>query len=310
MKQTHQTICRRDFIRSGSVALAAATLAPFALDSASPALAQTAKKRTLKKAIHLGMISGDQSVLDKFKLAKDLGFDGLEVNGPNDPQKAEILKAREATGLEIASVMDSVHWADTLSDPDAAVRARGLEGLKNCLRDCKAYGCSSVLLVPGVVNKNVSYDQVYERSQAEIRKAVPLAEELGVRIAIENVWNQFLLSPMEAARYVDDFKSAAVGWHFDVGNIINYGWPEQWIHILGKRIEKIHVKEFSRAKRDKEGLWKGFGVELLEGDNDWLAVMKALDDVGYHGWMIAEIGGGGAERLKDIAARMDKINAL
>lgn len=305
-----QSICRRDFIRSSGVALAAATLAPFALDSANRALAQTAKKRTLKKAIHLGMISGEQSVLEKFKLAKEMGFDGLEVNGPSDPNKEEILKARDATGLEIASVMDSVHWADTLSDPDAAVRARGLEGLKNALRDCKAYGCSSVLLVPGVVNKKVSYDEVYERSQIEIRKAVPLAEELGVKIAIENVWNGFLLSPLEAARYVDDFKSDAVGWHFDVGNIINYGWPEQWIHILGKRILKVHVKEFSRAKRDKEGLWKGFGVELLEGDNDWPAVMKALDDVGYHGWMIAEIGGGGAERLKDIATRMDKINSL
>jgi L-ribulose-5-phosphate 3-epimerase len=304
-----QTICRRDFIRSGSVALAAATLAPFAMDSASPALAQTAKKRTLKKAIHLGMISGNQSVLEKFKLAKDLGFDGLEVNGPSDPQKAEILKACEETGLKIANVMDSVHWSDTLSDPDAAVRARGVEGLKNAMRDCKAYGCSTVLLVPGVVNKKVSYDEVYERSQAEIRKAIPLAEELGVKIAIENVWNQFLLSPMEAARYVDEFKSDAVGWHFDVGNIVNYGWPEQWIHILGKRIFDVHVKEFSRGKRDKEGLWKGFDVELLEGDDDWPAVMKALDDVGYHGWMIAEIGGGGEQRLKDIATRMDKIMA-
>jgi hexulose-6-phosphate isomerase len=304
-----QTICRRDFIRSGSVALAAAALAPFALDSASHVLAQSDKKRALKKAVHLGMISGNQSVLEKFKLAKALGFDGLEVNGPNDPQKAEILKAREETGLEIASVMDTVHWGDTLSDPDAAVRARGLEGLKNALRDAKAYGSSSVLLVPGVVNKKVSYDQVYERSQAEIRKAIPLAEELGVKIAIENVWNQFLLSPMEAARYVDDFKSDAVGWHFDVGNIVNYGWPEQWIHILGKRILKVHVKEFSRGKRDKEGLWKGFDAELLEGDDDWPAVMKALDDVGYHGWLIAEIGGGGEERLKDIATRMDKIMA-
>jgi hexulose-6-phosphate isomerase len=309
MEQTNQTICRRDFIRSGGVALAAAALAPFALDSAGRALAQSDKKRALKKAVHLGMISGNQSVLEKFKLAKALGFDGLEVNGPNDPQKAEILKAREETGLEIASVMDTVHWADTLSDPDAAVRARGLEGLKNALRDCKAYGASSVLLVPGVVNKKVSYDQVYERSQVEIRKAIPLAEELGVKIAIENVWNQFLLSPMEAARYVDDFKSDAVGWHFDVGNIVNYGWPEQWIHILGKRILKVHVKEFSRGKRDKEGLWKGFDAELLEGDDDWPAVMKALDDVGYHGWLIAEIGGGGEDRLKDIATRMDKIMA-
>jgi hexulose-6-phosphate isomerase len=298
---------RRNFLKTSGLTLAAA------LGSASVAtsvFAQDAKpKRTLKKAIHLGMISGDMPVMDKFKLAKDMGFQGLEVDGPKDPKKAEILKAREATGVEIASVMDSVHWNDTLSDPKPEVRARGLEGLKNALRDAKDYGCSSVLLVPGVVNKNVSYQEAYERSQAEIRKAIPLAEELGVGIAIENVWNQFLLSPMEAARYVDEFNSKAVGWHFDAGNIVNYGWPEQWIRILNKRIMKVHVKEFSRAKRDKEGLWKGFDVELLQGDNDWPAIMKAIDDVGYKGWLIAEIAGGGPERLKTISANMDRILA-
>ena len=143
------------------------------------------------------------------------------------------------------------------------------------LRDGKRYGASSVLLVPAVVNKEVSYDDAYKRSQAEIRKAIPLAEELGVKIAIENVWNHFLLSPLEAARYVDEFNSPAVGWHFDVGNILNYGWPEQWIRILGPRIQKLHIKEFSRKKRDSQGLWKGFDVKLLEGDNNWPAVMKA-----------------------------------
>ena len=298
---------RRDFIKTSGMTLAAA------LGSAavSPALlAQEQKpKRTLKKAIHLGMISGNMPVMDKFKLAKDMGFQGLEVNGPKDPDKAQILKARDETGIQIANVMDSVHWNDTLSDPKPEVRARGLEGLKEALRDAKDYGCPSVLLVPGVVNKNVAYQEVYERSQVEIRKALPLAEELGVKINIENVWNQFLLSPMEAARYVDEFNSKAVGWHFDAGNIVNYGWPEQWIRILNKRICSFHVKEFSRTKRDKEGLWKGFDVELLEGDNDWPAIMKALDEVGYQGWLIAEIGGGGAARLKTISTNMDRILA-
>ena len=168
-----------------------------------------------------------------------------------------------------------------------------------------------MLLVPAVVNKDVSYTDAYTRSQAEIRKAVPLAEELGVKIAIENVWNGFLLSPLEAARYVDEFKSPAVGWHFDVGNVINTGWPEQWIRVLGKRIQKLHIKEFSRAKRDKEGLWKGFDVPLLEGDNDWPAVVKALDDVGYRGWAITEQGGGDTpEGLKDLAQRLEKILSL
>lgn len=299
------SLTRRDFVRGAGATLALASLPRlgtqlFAADNA---------KRRLKKAIHLGMISGNQSIADKFKLAKETGFDGLEVSSPSDLSVDEILKARDATGLEIASVMNSAHWSSPLSDPNPEVRARGVEGLKIALRDAKKLGCTSVLLVPAVVKKEVSYADAYTRSQAEIRKVVPLAEELGVTIAIENVWNQFLLSPLEAARYVDEFNSPRVGWHFDVGNIVNYGWPEQWIRILGKRIAKVHVKEFSRSKRDKEGLWKGFDVELLAGDCDWPAVMKALDDIGYQGWLIAEISGGDAPRLKTIAELMDRILA-
>jgi len=222
-----------------------------------------------------------------------------------------VLCARDATGLTIPSVCGRDHWSKPLSHPDPKVRAEGLESLKQTLRDAKRYGASSVLLVPAVVTKEISYDDAYARSQAEIRKAIPLAEELGVKIACENVWNQFLLSPLEAARYVDEFNSPAVGWHFDVGNIINYGWPEQWIRILGTRIQKLHIKEFSRKKRDNEGLWKGFDVKLLEGDNDWPAVMKAVDQVGYHGWAMTEQGGGDTpEGLRDLADRLHKILAI
>jgi sugar phosphate isomerase/epimerase len=178
----------------------------------------------------------------------------------------------------------------------------------------KRYGASSVLLVPAVVNQDVSYADAYTRSQAEIRQAVPLAEELGVKIAIENVWNHFLLSPLEAARYVDEFRSPAVGSHFDVGNVINNGWPEQWIRILGPRIQKLHIKEFSRKKRDQEGLWKGFAVEFLTGDNNWPAVMKAVDDVNYRGWAIVEPawkpeGVAPAERLQQMSGKLDQILA-
>jgi hexulose-6-phosphate isomerase len=247
--------------------------------------------------------------MEKFKMLKEAGFDGVEMNSPSNIKNEEVVEACKATGIGIAAVVDSAHWRDTLSDPDPKKREAGLEGLKTAMRDCKALGGTSVLLVPAVVNKNVSYAEAYTRSQEEIRKALPLAEELGVKIAIENVWNHFLLSPLEAARYVDEFNSPWVGWHFDVGNVVNYGWPEQWVRILNKRIVKIHVKEFSRGKRDKEGLWKGFSVELLEGDCDWPAVMKALDEVGYRGWFTAEIGGGGPDRLKAIAGQMDRIFA-
>jgi L-ribulose-5-phosphate 3-epimerase len=246
-------------------------------------------------------------------MIRDAGFDGVEPM--SGVVHEEVLKARDAMGLQIPSVCDSVHWTMPLSDPNPAMRKIGLSGLTTALQDCKAYGGSSVLLVPGVVNGNVSYADAYERSQEEIRKVIPLAEELGVKMAIENVWNNFLMSPLEAARYVDEFKSEAVGWHFDVGNIIAWGWPEQWIRILGKRIQKLHIKEYSRAKRDKEGLWKGFNVDYLEGDNNWPAVMKALDDIEYKGWAIAEPayhppGMDDAAFLRHVREKMDKILAL
>src|SRR5437762_4460361 len=222
----------------------------------------------------------------------------------------EVMKALEATGLKAASTCCSTHWNKPVSDPDPKVREEGLEGLKQALRDAKRYGASSVLFVPAVVNRDVSYADAYQRSQAEIRKAIPLAEELGIKIAIENVWNGFLLSPLEAVRYVDEFNSPAVGWHFDIGNVINFGWPEQWIRILGKRIQKLHIKEYSRAKRDKAGPRAGFDVKFLEGDNDWPTIMQALDEIGYHGWGIAEQDGSiTPEGLKDLSDRMDKIFA-
>jgi hexulose-6-phosphate isomerase len=159
------------------------------------------------------------------------------------------------------------------------------------------------------VNAEVSYDQAYERSQAEIRKVLPLCAELGVRIAIENVWNQFLLSPLEAARYVDELDSEWVGFHFDIGNVVNYGWPAHWIHILGPRILKLDVKDYSRRLRDEQGLWKGFDAKIGDGDADWPAVMAALDEIGYEGWATAEVSGGDEVRLQEISERMDRVFA-
>jgi hexulose-6-phosphate isomerase len=212
-----------------------------------------------------------------------------------------------ATGMEVAGTVDSVHWSKTLSDPDPAVRAQGVAALETALRDANKLGATSVLLVPAVVNAKVSYADAWTRSTAEIRKVLPLATELGVCVSVENVWNHFLLSPLEAARYVDQFESPFVGWHMDVGNIVNYGWPEQWIAVLGKRIRRLHIKDYSRKKRDEQGLWKGFDVELGDGDVGWPATMAALDAVGYEGWASAEVGGGGLERLRDVARRMDAL---
>ena len=256
-----------------------------------------------------GMVEGDASLLDKFKMLRELGFEGVELDSPSSRSPEEVLDAMAKTGIEVADVVDSVHWKDTLGDPDPAVRARGVVALETALRDAKRFRSTSVLLVPAVVNAKIGYDEAWTRSQAEIKKVLPLAAELQVSISIENVWNQFLLSPLEAARYVDSFESPWVAWHMDLGNVVNYGWPEQWIRILGKRIRRLHIKDYSRKKRDDEGLWKGFDVELGQGDVDWKASMAALDAIGYEGWASAEVAGGGADRLKTVSSQMDALFA-
>ena len=300
---------RREFLKNAATfSIATLTIGGVSAET-TPAL----RKRDIKKGMMLATVPGGGSVVEKIKRIKEAGFDGVEPRGGMNHD--EVLRARDDNGLQIPSVCCANHWAKPLTDPDPKVRAEGLAGLETALNDAKVYGASSVLLVPGVVNERISYDEAYARSQAEIRKAVPLAEKLGVKIAIENVWNRFLLSPLEAVRYVDEFKSSAVGWHFDVGNIIAFGWPEQWIRALGPRIQKLHIKEYSRMKLNKSGMRAGFEVDYLEGDNDWPAVMKALDEINYRGWAIAEPayhppGVEPAERLKQISGKMDKILAM
>ncbi|MEM8488707.1 MAG: sugar phosphate isomerase/epimerase family protein [Bacteroidota bacterium] len=273
--------------------------------AAQPVAAQG--RHVFKKAVKFGMIQEEMTVLEKFNLLRSLGFDGVELDSPSNLDEQEVIDARKASGLPIHGVVDSVHWKQTLSHPDPAVRDEGRAGLEHALRQAKAYGASTVLLVPAVVNKEVSYADAYTRSQHEIRKVLPLAREVGVKIALENVWNHFLLSPLEFARYIDEFESPWIGAYFDVGNIVNYGWPEQWIRTLGSRILKLDIKEFSRQKRDDEGLWKGFAAPLGEGDCDWPAVRKALADIGYTGWATAEIRGGDRARLTEIIQRMNNI---
>ncbi len=264
--------------------------------------------RSLKKGIMWGSIGVGQTILEKFQAARQAGFDGVEPMSHLD--RNEVLKARDTTGLIIPSVCNAMHWKFLLSDPDPGVRAEGVAALKVSLEDAKAYGADTVLLVPGRVSETVSYDDCWKRSVEEIKKVIPFAEQLNVKIAIENVWNNFLLSPMEAASYIDQFQSRIIGSYFDCGNILMYGWPEQWIKILGLRIAKVHIKEFSREIADKEGKGAGFGVKLREGDVNWPNVMKALDDIGYHGWTtIEQPGGNTPEGLKDLCDRLIKIHA-
>jgi hexulose-6-phosphate isomerase len=263
-------------------------------------------QRNLKKGIMWGSIETGKTILEKFQAAKLAGYDGVEVD--SHLNRNEVLQARKSTGLPVHSVCDSKHWNLVLSSPDPKVREEGVEALKVTLEDAKTFGADAVLLVPGRVTDSVSYDECWNRSSEEIKKAIPFAEKLNVKIAVENVWNNFLLSPLEAARYIDQFQSPWVGAYFDCGNILAYGWPEQWIKILGKRIAKIHIKEYSRKIADTQGKSAGFDVKLREGDVNWIAVMNALDEVGYQGWASIEMGGGDTpEGLKDLCDRLKLI---
>jgi len=296
---------RRDFLKAGVV-----TATTLAGSSAWAIQRPEEKKRRFLKTLKFGMVEEDLSIADKFRLLKDLGYDGVEMDSPTDLDLNEVLRARDAVDFPIPSLIDSVHWRKTLSDPDPKVREEGLEGLCTALRDAKTLGASSVLLVPAVVKEDVPYDVAYYRSQAEIRKAIPLAEELGVRIALENVWNQFLYSPLEMARYIDEFESPWLGAHFDIGNVVNFGWPEHWIRVLGPRIFKLDIKEYSREKRDKEGPFAGFRVKLGDGSINWPSVVDALEQIGYEGWVSAEVDGGDRTWLEELSQRMDRVLGL
>jgi len=293
----NSTLPRRDFLK-----LAAAASATVLLPAPLITAADVPKKRPIKKAIMGGTVGLKGSLVEKYKALKAAGFEGVEPMSHMNQE--EVVKALDESGLKAASVCCNTHWHLTLSHPDPALREKGLEGLKQALRDAKRYDATSVLLVPGVARNGVTYEQCWERSIAEIRKAIPLAEEVGVKIAVENVWNDFIKTPEEAKRYLDEINSPTVGWHFDIGNMIKFNPAETWPPVLGKRILRLHIKEYGKAK--------GFDVQYFEGDNNWPAIMKALDDIGYEGWGITEQPGGQTkdlESLKAFSERLDRVFA-
>jgi len=285
------TIDRRTFLAAAGGIAAGAAL------GGAVAAAEAGKPRWRRAFMLGGLTKGP--ALPTFQLLKDAGFEGVELISPNKLDLDEVLAARDKTGLVIHGVSGGKHWQEPLSDPDPQVVERGMTAIRQEFLDCKAYGGTTVLVVPAVVNKKVSYRQAYERSQANIRKLIPLAEESGVKIAIEEVWNKFLLSPVEFAKYIDEFQSPAVGAYFDVGNVVEFGYPEEWIHELGGRILKIHIKEYAKPKR--------FDYKLGEGEIDWSAVRQALVDVGYEGWITAEVGMGDLDAMKDVVQRMNRL---
>lgn len=256
--------------------------------------------RHIYKSLKWGMVRLEGTTLDKFKLLKELGYDGVELDSPGGVDKKEALEASRQTGLPIEGIVNSTHWTVRHSDPDPAVRTQALKNMETALRDAKFVGADSVLLVPGRVNaeKNENHDQVWERSIAEIRKVLPVAEEVGIRILIENVGNGFCYDPVQMAKYIDEIHHPLVGVHFDIGNHIAVSPPAHCIRVLGIRIKKLDVKD---RRKDRKN------AEIGDGDAGWADVRQALLELGYRGWAAAEVNGGGRDRLADIVSRMNRV---
>jgi len=288
---------RRDFLKSAFALTAATAL----LRDPAPAHAQ-APNAGLIKSIQYTMLPKALSDPEKFALARRCGFEGVEARSVADLDAARQLsvQARQA-GVPIHSVTYG-GWGAPLSDPRPDVVAKGLAGVETALRSAQAMGADVVLLVPADVTETVSYGQAYENSQKNIRTLLPLAAELGVTIAVENVWNKFLLSPLEFARYVDQFDSPWLKAYFDIGNVILFGFSQDWIRTLNKRIVRIHLKDFKRQGYK----W----TNLLEGDVNWPEVRKALAEINYQGCLTTELRSGDEPYLTDLAARIDKIIAM
>jgi hexulose-6-phosphate isomerase len=291
------SIDRRTFLNVTGTALAAALAS-----RTEAASGGESAQNPWKKAFMLGGLS-EGSPLRTFQLLREAGFEGVELISPNQLDLHEVLSARDKTGLVIHGVSGARHWDNPLSDPDPKVVERGMAAIRQEFIDCKAYGGTTVLVVPAVVKRDVSYRDAYKRSQENIRRLIPDAEKHGIKIAIEEVWNKFLLSPLEFARYIDEFETPWVGAYFDVGNVVEFGYPEEWIHELGKRILKIHIKEYAKPKR--------FNYRLGEGHEiDWSVVRNALRGVGYEGWITAEVPLGDLGAMKDVVRRMNELLQL
>jgi hexulose-6-phosphate isomerase len=300
---------RREFLKSSFVAACSAAtgsvtlpnLVAGELSAAEPAK-PNASQLSLKKGLVFSMLPASLSVTDRFKLARDAGFDVVQApTTPDQNAASEMGNAAAAAGIRIDSVMNMDHWKFPLSSSDPDVVKKSLAGMNTSLHNAKLWGSDTVLLVPAVVDPHTSYKDAWTRSQQQIRTLLPLAEELKVVIAIEEVWNKFLLSPLEMSRYIEEFGTPRIKAWFDVGNVVLYGYPQDWIRTLGKSIVKVHLKDFKRSKDHYE--W----VNLGDGDVDWPAVRQAFLDVGYSGSVIAELEVGNESYLRDVSARIDRL---
>jgi hexulose-6-phosphate isomerase len=280
---------RRGFLKVAGAAAGMAAAAPIFSAGAEDTL-----KGKIKTAVGYDMIRIDGSPMDKLNLIKSLGIAGVELSIKAKVDHDELRKAADATGIPVHGIVHG--WS--------------LDNIPESIDIAKKLGATTVLVAPPQVKEDFAYDECYNKSQAVYREVLPYAEKQQVCLLLETVWNNFLLSPMEMARYIDEMNSPWFQGYFDIGNMVKYGWSEQWLRILGKRTMKIHLKDYSRKIAETQGPWKGFECEIGEGSNDWAAVRKALLDTGFQGWATAEVGGGDKARMVQLAEEMDKVMGL
>ena len=293
---------RRHFLQTAAASAATVSLAANTLANRVPTGAEL--KGQLFKTLKIGMVGEGSTLTAKFKAAKAAGFAAIELNAPGI-NTDEVKRAIAESGLPVDGSVCGSHWQIRHTDKDPEVRAKALEDLTNALIQTEAVGGKTVLLVVGHGNDGPE-EEIWERSVENISKALPLAGQLGVSIAIENVWNQFCYdhggdsnqTADKYVKYVDEFNSPLVGMQFDIGNHWKYGSMGDWIRQLGKRIIKLDVKGFSRENNRF--------TKIGDGDLDFADVCDALSEINFHGWCAAEVGGGNMERLVEISKNMDR----
>jgi L-ribulose-5-phosphate 3-epimerase len=297
---------RRTFLKILGAA-AAASAAPAVVAPAEAAPRSQAGPKGIRKSVLINMLPRDLPYAQRFAIAREAGFDAIEMQTVTRQEEAiEIKEAAARAGLRIHSVMNMDHWRLPLSSSDPDVVSRSVAGMQTSILNAALWGADAVLLVPAVVDATTGYRDAYTRSQKVIReRLLPMARDAKVIIAVEEVWNKFLLSPIEFARYVDELDSPWLKAYFDVGNVVIYAFPQDWIRTLGSRIVKLHLKDFAFDRRNGTFAWKGLG----EGDIDWIEVRKALDEIGYAGYATTELSGGDAAYLRDVSARVDRFLA-
>lgn len=253
------------------------------------------------KAVQLRMLPKDLSYADRFKMARAAGFQYIEAYTVTGKTEVEQIKnAADAAGVRIHGVTNGLWTKWPLSSPNRSIVDKRLEAVRRSLRQSRFYGGTTALVVPGLVTPTVGYREAWMTSHQSLKSALPFAASQRQIIAVEEVWDKFLLSPLEMDCYVDQFKSPWLKAYFDVGNVMPYGYPQDWIRTLGKeRIAKIHLKDYDPKTHRI--------VNLGEGAVDWGAVRQALLDISYDGIVTVELDPGPEAYLRDISERVDKL---